>query len=37
VLARTPKTNDEATRAMKQAQNNFMSGLSEADWVMGWE
>ena len=30
-LARTPNTKEVATRAMKQAQNNFMSGLEAED------
>jgi hypothetical protein len=40
VLARTPKTKEVATRAMKQAQNNFMSGwveLGVADFMESGE
>ncbi|MBV6500853.1 MAG: hypothetical protein CJBNEKGG_03341 [Prosthecobacter sp.] len=34
VLARTPKTNEVATRAMKQAQNSFMSGRESEEGVV---
>jgi hypothetical protein len=38
VLARTPNTNEVATRAMKQAQKSFMFAVSESAgeelWLM---
>src|SRR5687768_7895217 len=34
VLARTPKTNEVATRAMKHAQNSLISALPESDWLI---